>query len=191
MDENLQEDWLDARLREEAAYIDDAGFTARVVQKLPARAVGYSLRAVILLGLTCAGFGDRLPAFRWGMVYRRRRNAFCSSAASCASGFARRERRSWSWPAALPRRCPRRAVVRDKTAEYRSVGSAYQLAIRALASRRAQSARPARPHSRTFVRAADIAGIELRLLHHRYPCSKSNKCSSSRRSGFSWLTVGR
>ena len=36
MDEQLQEDWLDRRLREEMPYIDDAGFTARVVQKLPA-----------------------------------------------------------------------------------------------------------------------------------------------------------
>ncbi len=54
MDENLQEDWLDARLREDAAYIDDSGFTAGVVQKLPARPVGRSLRAVILLGVTVA-----------------------------------------------------------------------------------------------------------------------------------------
>lgn len=52
MDENLQEDWLDARLREEAAYMDDAGFTARLVQKLPPRRVRHSLRAVILLGVT-------------------------------------------------------------------------------------------------------------------------------------------
>jgi len=52
MAENLQDDSLDARLRDEAVYIDDAGFTARVVQKLPARRVRYSLRAAILLGLT-------------------------------------------------------------------------------------------------------------------------------------------
>ena len=52
MDENLQEDWLDARLRDEAPYLDDAGFTARVVQKLPARPVRHVLRAVILLGVT-------------------------------------------------------------------------------------------------------------------------------------------
>ena len=52
MDENLQEDWIDTRLREEASYIDDAGFTARVVQKLPANRVRHSLRAVILLGVT-------------------------------------------------------------------------------------------------------------------------------------------
>lgn len=52
MDENLQGDWLDARLRDEAAYIDDSGFAARVVQKLPARPARHTLRAVILLGLT-------------------------------------------------------------------------------------------------------------------------------------------
>jgi hypothetical protein len=54
MDEKLQEDWLDARLRDEAPYIDDAGFTSRVVQKLPARQVRRSWRAFILLGLTLA-----------------------------------------------------------------------------------------------------------------------------------------
>jgi hypothetical protein len=54
MDENLQEDWLDARLRDEAAYVDDGGFTANVVRKLPARRVRHSLRAVILLGGTLA-----------------------------------------------------------------------------------------------------------------------------------------
>jgi cytochrome bd-type quinol oxidase subunit 1 len=52
MDENLQEDWFDARLRDEAVYVDDGGFTARVVQKLPARPVRHVLRAVILLGVT-------------------------------------------------------------------------------------------------------------------------------------------
>jgi hypothetical protein len=30
-----QEDWLDRRLREAAPYIDDAGFTARVLRSLP------------------------------------------------------------------------------------------------------------------------------------------------------------
>ena len=52
MDENLQEDSLDARLRDEAAYIDDGGFTALVVQKLPVRRMRHTLRAVILLGVT-------------------------------------------------------------------------------------------------------------------------------------------
>ena len=52
MDEKLQEDWLDARLRDEAPYIDDAGFTSRVVHKLPVRQVRRSYRAFIMLGIT-------------------------------------------------------------------------------------------------------------------------------------------
>ena len=54
MDEKLQEDSLDARLRDDAPYIDDAGFTSRVVQKLPARQVRRSYRAFLLLGITLA-----------------------------------------------------------------------------------------------------------------------------------------
>lgn len=54
MEDKLQEDWLDARLRDEAPYIDDAGFTSRVVQKLPTRQVRRSYRAVILVGITLA-----------------------------------------------------------------------------------------------------------------------------------------
>jgi hypothetical protein len=52
MDEKLQEDWLDARLRDEAVYIDDAGFTAGVVQRLPAPRPRRSFRALILFGVT-------------------------------------------------------------------------------------------------------------------------------------------
>lgn len=53
MDEQLHEDWLDARLREEASYIDDAGFTAQVVRKLPARqAARLSFRGTLLLCIT-------------------------------------------------------------------------------------------------------------------------------------------
>ena len=52
MDEQLQEDWLVRRLREEMPYIDDAGFTARIVQKLPAAQSRRSYRAAILIGLT-------------------------------------------------------------------------------------------------------------------------------------------
>jgi hypothetical protein len=52
MEEQLQEDWLDARLRDEARYIDDDGFTARVVQQLPRRQRSRSSRSVILLGVT-------------------------------------------------------------------------------------------------------------------------------------------
>src|SRR5204863_10132883 len=54
MDETIQEDSLDARLRDEAPYLDDAGFTSRVVQKLPARQVRRSSRVFILLGITLA-----------------------------------------------------------------------------------------------------------------------------------------
>ena len=54
MEENVQEDWLDARLRDEASYIDDGGFTSGVVQKLPARRVRRSYRALILIGITLA-----------------------------------------------------------------------------------------------------------------------------------------
>jgi hypothetical protein len=45
---------MDARLRDEAPYIDDAGFTSRVVQKMPARQVRRSYRAFILIGITLA-----------------------------------------------------------------------------------------------------------------------------------------
>jgi hypothetical protein len=55
IDENLQEDWLDARLREEAPYIDDAGFTARVLQRLPAPRPRHSFRALVLVCLTLLG----------------------------------------------------------------------------------------------------------------------------------------
>ena len=54
MEEKLQEDWLEARMRDEAPYLDDAGFTSRVVQKLPARHVRRSARAIIMLGITLA-----------------------------------------------------------------------------------------------------------------------------------------
>ena len=48
-----QEDWLDRELREAAPYIDDEGFTARVLQQLPAPRRSHDLlRAVILLGTT-------------------------------------------------------------------------------------------------------------------------------------------
>lgn len=53
MNDQPQEDWLDARLRDEAPYIDDAGFTALVVQKLPVqRAARNSFRGVLMLAIT-------------------------------------------------------------------------------------------------------------------------------------------
>lgn len=48
-DELTELGWLDAKLREEAPYIDDAGFTAGVMQKLPARRASRSVRALILM----------------------------------------------------------------------------------------------------------------------------------------------
>ena len=48
-----QEDWLDRELREAAPYIDDEGFTTRVLQQLPPPRRGHDLlRATILLGMT-------------------------------------------------------------------------------------------------------------------------------------------
>jgi len=53
MEQVNQEDWLDKELREAAPYIDDAGFTARVLQQLPPpRHSRDLLRAAILLGMT-------------------------------------------------------------------------------------------------------------------------------------------
>jgi hypothetical protein len=53
MEQVNQEDWLDKELREAAPYIDDDGFTARVLQQLPPPRRGHDLlRAAILLGMT-------------------------------------------------------------------------------------------------------------------------------------------
>jgi hypothetical protein len=53
MNQVNQEDWLDRELREAAPYIDDEGFTARVLQQLPSpRRRHELLRAAILLGMT-------------------------------------------------------------------------------------------------------------------------------------------
>jgi hypothetical protein len=70
MNENLQEDSLDARLRDEAVYIDDGGFTSRVVQKLPTRPVRRGLRAVILLGVALVASAVAYVLFGgvWGIA---------------------------------------------------------------------------------------------------------------------------
>jgi len=53
MDAKHQEDWLDRQLREAAPYIDDEGFTLRVLKQLPARRWHRDwLRSAILLGIT-------------------------------------------------------------------------------------------------------------------------------------------
>lgn len=56
-----ENDPVDALLREQNAYLDDAGFTARVVQSLPRRRRAW-LRPVILLGAIAAG---SVLAIRW------------------------------------------------------------------------------------------------------------------------------
>ena len=57
MEEQLKEDWLDARLRDEVQYIDDAGFTAQVMRKLPAQQPKRSFRGLILIALTLLASG--------------------------------------------------------------------------------------------------------------------------------------
>ena len=47
-----REDWLDRRLREEAPYIDDDGFTGRVIKQLPRRHPLRTQRAIIILTAT-------------------------------------------------------------------------------------------------------------------------------------------
>ena len=50
MDGQLQqEDWLDAKLRDEMPYIDDDGFTSRVAHQLPVRRGSSKARSAILL----------------------------------------------------------------------------------------------------------------------------------------------
>lgn len=53
MEPQLQEDWLDAQLRDEVPYIDDAGFTAALMKQLPTQPLqSRSSRSVILIGVT-------------------------------------------------------------------------------------------------------------------------------------------
>jgi hypothetical protein len=58
MDAMMDDETLDRQLRETTPYIDDEGFTARVMAKLPAaRREPRWLRAMILLGLALLGSG--------------------------------------------------------------------------------------------------------------------------------------
>jgi len=53
MGETQEIDWLDRQLREAVPYIDDDGFSRRVLQRLPTRRSNLQrFRAVILLGAT-------------------------------------------------------------------------------------------------------------------------------------------
>jgi hypothetical protein len=56
MNEMTEEDVLDRQLLEAAPYIDDNGFTARIVSRLPSvRRQRRSMRGIILVGITALG----------------------------------------------------------------------------------------------------------------------------------------
>jgi hypothetical protein len=58
METMIDDEMLDRQLREAVPYIDDEGFTARVMSRLPeARREPQWLRTLILLGLTLLGSG--------------------------------------------------------------------------------------------------------------------------------------
>jgi hypothetical protein len=58
MDAMIDDETLDRQLREAVSYIEDEGFTARVMSRLPAaRPEPQWLRTMILLGLTILGSG--------------------------------------------------------------------------------------------------------------------------------------
>jgi hypothetical protein len=55
MNEQPQRDWLENVLRQEPPYINDDGFTARVVATLPKRRNRAWLRGTILVGMAVLG----------------------------------------------------------------------------------------------------------------------------------------
>jgi hypothetical protein len=61
-------DPLDALLREENAYIEDNGFTARVMAALPARHQRAWLRPTLLLGATTIGYVLAVWWVPWDLV---------------------------------------------------------------------------------------------------------------------------
>jgi hypothetical protein len=53
MNEPIEQDWLDRKLQEAAPYIEDDGFTARVLRQLPAPQRRFQfLRPFILVGMS-------------------------------------------------------------------------------------------------------------------------------------------
>ncbi|HYR22969.1 MAG TPA: hypothetical protein VEP30_08635 [Chthoniobacterales bacterium] len=53
MNEQIEQDWLDRKLQEAAPYIEDDGFTARVLQQLPTPQLRWQfLRPLILVGMS-------------------------------------------------------------------------------------------------------------------------------------------
>jgi hypothetical protein len=67
----VDDETLDRKLREAAAYIDDDGFTTRVMARLPAeRREPRWLRAMIMLGLALMGSGVAYLLSGGGRVVR-------------------------------------------------------------------------------------------------------------------------
>jgi hypothetical protein len=62
---NTPEDQIDALLREQNTYVDDNGFTARVVKSLPRRRRAW-LRPIILLGAIAIGSVLAIYWLPWG-----------------------------------------------------------------------------------------------------------------------------
>jgi hypothetical protein len=72
-----QNDPLDALLREQYSYVDDSGFTARVVQSLPRRRRAW-LRPALLLGATVIGSVLAVLWVPWGSLPALDLSAFLS-----------------------------------------------------------------------------------------------------------------
>jgi hypothetical protein len=53
MERSRDDEWIQELLKQSEAEIEDAGFTRRVVEALPARPATGRLRSLILLGATC------------------------------------------------------------------------------------------------------------------------------------------
>ena len=71
MNAMIDDETLDRKLREAAPYIDDDGFTARVIARLPAeRHEPRWLRAMIVLGLALLGSGVAYLLSGGGRVVR-------------------------------------------------------------------------------------------------------------------------
>ena len=71
-----ENDPLDALLREQNPYVEDNGFTKRVISALPRRRPQFRLRAVLLLGAAVIGSVlavlwlpfENLPALNWSAL---------------------------------------------------------------------------------------------------------------------------
>lgn len=69
-------DPLDALLREQNQYVEDNGFTARVISALPRRRSRFQMRQAFLLGTTAVGLAltivwlpwENLPALNWSAL---------------------------------------------------------------------------------------------------------------------------